>query len=611
MIKKVSSLEFESGALCGILSTSLENSPLEILINLVKETMNDDGCIILICNSLRVYTSQKETIKKWGFDYHELVKTRKLTHRLYVDSTFKTREERVNEIKYGLRRCEEEGFKKILTHVHMDKIDTDENSRMLYNFIKDIKEVCKDANMMTFASYEMDNLTEENFYKLIPIHSMLMLSEHEYVYSLDNIRNKESEIFLKYIRSLFIDKKLLYSENKKLELLNELILETSYMTSSDELLNISLKKISDIIGADFGYIINNNKGSIDVISQYNVPNDYLEDVKKIEIEEEDILNILEKGTCIRMADMQGKYAFVSKKYNLNTIIEIPLVFMNGLHIGIMRLFSIRQAYDFYHHVSFLEAVSNTITSLLERQKYVDDNQRKLIMSEKLRVLGELAGGIAHDFNNILTTILGFSQIAMNKLSDSEIKQYIQTIYSSCLDGKSIVEKIQSFSRKNTNVKKEVNCINDIARSAIEMAKPKWKNYYETGGIKFHVIEKLESTSNIHCNQYEIKEVILNIILNAMDAMEKGGTLTIRTYDDDENTIVVEIEDTGSGMTEEVKENLFEPFFSTKGAKGTGLGLSISKNIIYSHGGYIEVHSVPGEGTLFKIYLPKTLEINEK
>ena len=226
----------------------------------------------------------------------------------------------------------------------------------------------------------------------------------------------------------------------------------------------------------------------------------------------------------------------------------------------------------------------------------------------ISLMGEMIGEVSHDFNNVLTTILGFSQIIMNNNKlDESLKEYMEIIYEVALDGQSIVDKIQNFNRGRNNKDKEYININEVVETVVKMASVKWESLEEDNEIKFNIIKSLKSENNINCNLRELREVILNIMLNAVDSMDNGGDLSIRTYDKDDK-VIIEIEDTGIGMDEETVGNIFDPFFSTKKLRGNGVGLSISKKIIEDHGGLIEVESEVGKGSLFRVHLNNLEEV---
>ncbi len=404
---------------------------------------------------------------------------------------------------------------------------------------------------------------------------------------------------------------LLREENKRLEFINDLILDAAYKQSNDELLDTSLKKISKILDIDFGYIASYTENETivrNVEVRYNLPDGFLEEVEnnrlKSSLVKNSIRNRVFMVTEENLETLQQKY--ISTKYNFKTMITVPIGSNNISATALMLLFSRKEKEELLEYVPLLETIGNTLWMLLQKQKLYGEYQSNIVRTEKLKVLGELAGGIAHDFNNLLTTILGFSQIALTLELDEDIRNYIDIIHKSAIDGKRIVERIQSFNRKQLGGKKDIHLINPIVESGIEMAKPRWKNFYESYGNNLTIIRELNSSSKVCCVEHEIREVIINLLSNAMDAMENGGTLTIRTYDEEDN-VVVEVSDTGSGIPDGVKEQIFEPFYSSKGAKGTGLGLSIAKDIINDHKGSIKLESRVGEGSTFKLYFDRYAE----
>jgi CheY-like chemotaxis protein len=148
----------------------------------------------------------------------------------------------------------------------------------------------------------------------------------------------------------------------------------------------------------------------------------------------------------------------------------------------------------------------------------------------------------------------------------------------------------------------------LARDAIDLTRPRWRDVAQSRGSTIEIVKHLNSVAPIAGRPAELREVLTNLIINAVDALPTGGTITIITYDehnadDTPASVVVEVADTGTGMPPEVRARIFDPFFTTKGEQGTGLGLAVSMGIIQSHGGQIEVESQLGVGTRFTIRLP--------
>ncbi|SCG81963.1 sensor histidine kinase [Proteiniborus sp. DW1] len=412
-----------------------------------------------------------------------------------------------------------------------------------------------------------------------------------------------------------MDRIQLHKINERLEFINELILDVAYRQSNEEVLDTALKKIMEMLQIDYGYVVSYteiDKTIRNVEIQCNLPDGFLEEVINYRFENilvrDSIRDSMKKEVSIvSKEDLSTPYQkYISKKYGFETMIIVPIGFNDVFSTILMLLFLRKEKDNILEYVPLLETIGNTLWVLLHKQKIYREYQNNIIRTEKLKVLGELAGGIAHDFNNLLTTILGFSQIVLTRELSEDIRTFIDIIYKSAIDGKRIVERIQSFNRKQLGRSKEVHLINLIVESGIEMARPRWKHFYETHGNNLIIIKELKSNSKIYCVEHEIREVIINLLSNAMDAMEQGGTLTIKTYDEDDK-VVIEISDTGPGISDEVREQIFEPFYSTKGVNGTGLGLSIVRDIINAHEGNIKLKSEIGKGSTFKLYFNKYIE----
>ena len=254
-----------------------------------------------------------------------------------------------------------------------------------------------------------------------------------------------------------------------------------------------------------------------------------------------------------------------------------------------------------------EEVRITNCKLEEALIDLQRTQQQVIQEERLRGLGQMASGIAHDFNNSLTPILGFSELLLESdesLDDKEkVKRYAQMINTSARDAAKVVSRMREFYRKRDEGERlALANLHDLVAQAISLTQPKWKDEAQAHGVSITVETDLQQVPAIPCNESELREVLINLILNAVDAMPEGGTITLRTRPDGEY-VALEVSDTGEGMTEEVRNSCFDPFFTTKGAQGTGMGLAMVYGIVLRHEGTIEVESEVGRGTTFIIRLP--------
>jgi PAS domain S-box-containing protein len=232
----------------------------------------------------------------------------------------------------------------------------------------------------------------------------------------------------------------------------------------------------------------------------------------------------------------------------------------------------------------------------EQRRWEDQMAR----SEKLSALGQLAMGMAHDFNNLLQAILGHAQLIMSDPTPDRLAKGLTTIEQAVRDGVETVARIKRYARRERDSVPESLDLRDIVRQVLEIAWPRWA-HSGRAGAKILVEQDLHPVPPVLARGGELREVLMNLVLNAVDAMPRGGTVRLRTERQDD-WAAVSVADTGTGIPDELRRRIFEPFFTTKEA-GTGLGLSIVSGIISSYGGTIGVESESGRGTTFTIRLP--------
>lgn len=233
----------------------------------------------------------------------------------------------------------------------------------------------------------------------------------------------------------------------------------------------------------------------------------------------------------------------------------------------------------------------------------DITQRKLehelmAQSDKLRAVGELAAGVAHNLNNSLTVIQGRAQLLLRSATDESSAKSLEVITNAVEDGTKTLRRILEFARRDSGNEFAPVELGYLVTSSVDIARPKWQS--KAG--KFDVRVEESAPVYIVGEQAELREVVLNLIFNAVDAMPDGGIMEIGVRAELE-TGCFWVADTGCGMPAETASRIFEPFFTTKGKLGSGLGLSASHGIITRHQGEIVVVSEPGEGTRFEVRLP--------
>lgn len=241
----------------------------------------------------------------------------------------------------------------------------------------------------------------------------------------------------------------------------------------------------------------------------------------------------------------------------------------------------------------------------ELSRYIAEQEKlqaQCAQLEKLSALGELASGVAHDFNNVLSGILGRAQLLLRTNDPEKIRHGLEIIVKMAEDGAKTVKRIQDFARQRYGHERKPVSVDQILFDAFEITRPRWKDDAEARGAHIQFDVRANASAIVLGDESELREVLVNMIFNAVDAMPDGGRIVLASAIVDDE-VVISISDTGTGINPEIQSRIFDPFFTTKGHSGLGLGLAVSYSIIQRHGGRIEVSSEPGRGTTFRIRLP--------
>jgi photoactive yellow protein len=276
--------------------------------------------------------------------------------------------------------------------------------------------------------------------------------------------------------------------------------------------------------------------------------------------------------------------------------------------------------DFHFHFPFPERAREVEITLTSFQKdgsslcliSVSDVTEKDVLREhlmrgaRLREVGEVAAGVAHNFNNLLTVIRGNAELLLLHLTgDAFARQRVEKILKASDDGEQMIGRIRESARHYPEAPAAMTTveINELVKDSIAFTEDYAKASQDERGarVKFRT-ELTDGLPPVLATASELREVFVNLLRNAVDAIEGEGQITARTRAEGGHNIV-EVSDTGTGMNHEVQEKLFRPLFTTKGERGTGLGLATCYAILRRHGGDIEVKSAPDEGTTFIVKLP--------
>lgn len=241
----------------------------------------------------------------------------------------------------------------------------------------------------------------------------------------------------------------------------------------------------------------------------------------------------------------------------------------------------------------------------ELSRYVEEQERirvQFTQVEKLSAVGSLASGVAHDFNNCLASIRGRAELMLRHAEDPKVRRGLELIVQSACDGAKTVRRIQDFARQRQDRDFETVSVDQLLLDVSEITRPRWKDSAEARGVQINLTVSNRSGAHVLGDASELRDVLVNMIFNAVDAMPAGGQLTLAAEQRDEKALIT-VTDTGTGMTSEVRSRVFDPFFTTKGVEGMGLGLSVSYGVIRRHGGTIKVESEVGLGATFRVILP--------
>ncbi len=273
--------------------------------------------------------------------------------------------------------------------------------------------------------------------------------------------------------------------------------------------------------------------------------------------------------------------------------ELLAVSKEGVPVNLEFNFSLFYQPGSQGKIAGIQAIGRDVTA----RKRSEENER-------MRMIGQIASGVAHDLNNVLANVLGHAQLLKTELEDPDTIETIEIIEQSALDGAETVRRIQEFTVQRMQQNLDVVDLNAVVQSTIDLSRPRWRDDAQQHGMRVGIERELQPIPPVQGKAAELREVLVNLVNNAIDAMPaEGGKISFHTYLETPEMACLEVRDTGKGMDPEVRRHIFEPFYTTKGVRGTGLGLSVAYGIISRFGGRISVKSNLGAGTTFFIRLP--------
>jgi two-component system NtrC family sensor kinase len=388
-------------------------------------------------------------------------------------------------------------------------------------------------------------------------------------------------------------------------------ISTSVHSSSDvkEVLDLVVRKSCEVVHAKGAIlrILNLETSQLDLSAAYGLSEEYL---SKGHISSKNRLYALYRlNKVFVIKDVQTDprviYREAAKREGIRMMLDLPLTIENNF-IGIIRIF-FSQPRDFSEEeLSFLVSIAEQCALALDKARLIEKQKAQYmhlsLQTEKMAALGRMAAAIAHEINNPLAGILLFSTNLAKKVpEEGPLKEGLDIIIHETIRCKSIIQELLEFSRER-EPQKALKNINDVINKALSILENEFRLHHISTDKALSA--ELPNTL-LDINQME--QVFVNLLLNAVEAIQEKGVITIKSYlDRSQSYAIIEIIDTGCGIAPDDLNKIFEPFFSTK-PKGTGLGLAVSYGIVRNHQGDIKVSSQPGSGTCFTIEIPVTRE----
>jgi signal transduction histidine kinase/ActR/RegA family two-component response regulator len=424
-----------------------------------------------------------------------------------------------------------------------------------------------------------------------------------------------------------LEKARLYDEIQQRLQQTETLLAVSQAIGSapdlTEAIRRTTREMVRILGADTGvaWCVTRGGDRFIPLAGYHVPRDLREPLSGLPLAPDDPLIDLVKRlrTALHSSNSKTDPRFNQPALNLlpQASLLIQPVQVSDELLGIFAISWVRDAHNFsMDDLRLADGIAKQAAVAIELHR----SQRHIIEQERLNAVGKMASGLAHDFNNALVPISGYAEMLLEHpdiLQDAgKSTKYLKLIMTGVEDAASVVSRLREFYRKREEGEAyRPLSLNQMVEQAVALTRPRWRDEALGSGRTILVEADLRPVPRILGSESEMRELLTNLIFNAVDAMPEGGMIRIRTgireASVSEETpmaprapqVFLEVSDTGTGMTEDVRRRCLEPFFSTKGERGTGLGLPMVYGIVKRHRGTMDIESTVGKGTTFIVLVP--------
>jgi len=251
----------------------------------------------------------------------------------------------------------------------------------------------------------------------------------------------------------------------------------------------------------------------------------------------------------------------------------------------------------------LQEARLSATRLRSAMEDLRSTQTRAVEGETLRAMGQMASGMAHHVNNLLAVISGRTQLLLTRNPQLETRRPLEIIQQATFDAAEVVRRVLSFAALHQAPAAAPVDLNELVREVVELTRPRWRDEAQMRSLAIDVTMELGDVGQVAGEAPALREVVMNLIFNAIDALPQGGHIRIKTWSGDD-WVFCAVADDGVGMDDDVRRRALEPFFTTKGPQGTGLGLSVANTIVQRHGGELSLRPTDGKGTVITLRLPR-------
>ena len=251
----------------------------------------------------------------------------------------------------------------------------------------------------------------------------------------------------------------------------------------------------------------------------------------------------------------------------------------------------------------LQEARLSATRLRSAMEDLRSTQTRAVEGETLRAMGQMASGMAHHVNNLLAVISGRTQLLLTRNPQLETRRPLEIIQQATFDAAEVVRRVLSFAALHQAPAAAPVDLNELVREVVELTRPRWRDEAQIRSLAIDVTMELGDVGRVAGEAPALREVVMNLIFNAIDALPQGGHIRIKTWSGDD-WVFCAVADDGVGMDDDVRRRALEPFFTTKGPQGTGLGLSVANTIVQRHGGELSLRPTDGKGTVITLRLPR-------